>query len=72
MGKCKKGSKKAFQKLISIMQTSYPSRDGGGPNEMRYHIHELRDEIMAVKYMVKMILRRMGVDPAEMNDKIFT
>lgn len=71
MGKPKKGSKKAFQKLIGIMQTSYPGRETASvPQELRYSLHELRDEIVAVKYLVKMILRRMGVDPSEVNDAV--
>ena len=71
MGKPKKGSKKAFQKLIGIMQTSYPGRETASvPQELRYSLHELRDEIVAVKYLVKMILRRMGVDPSEVNDGV--
>ena len=74
MGKNKKTSKKAFQKLIGIMQSSHPGRDGAGiPQDMRYSIHELRDEIMAIKYMVRMILRRVGGgDAADINEKVFT
>jgi hypothetical protein len=73
MGKGKKHSKKAFQKLIGIMQSSYPGRDGAGvPQDMRYSIHDLRDEIMAIKYMVRMILRRVGgSDVADVNEKVF-
>lgn len=73
MGKGKKNSKKAFQKLIGIMQSSYPARDGVGvPQDMRYSIHDLRDEIMAIKYMVRMILRRVGgTDMADVNEKVF-